>query len=273
MAAAWLDERDDATLYLARGRLRPLWLGRPTTASTSHPRAERSRSSPPRCGPDSTSARCARDASCTSSPVASCASGVSGPTGAIARTSTSRPSGRRARPSRASSALRRSRQSAPRSEPSGRTSTPSARRRSRTRYWNAVHAPRGTSSIRYTCHSDRSVGSARRASAQSAIFGRRPRSCAERRTLLDRSLEALLALEHLEPGLAQRVSERAERVRVERGGRERAPARGEIARRRRATELRRRAPGAARAAPRASGTGAGRAPRRASPRSRSRSAR
>ena len=27
MAAAWLDERDDATLYLARGRLRPLWLG------------------------------------------------------------------------------------------------------------------------------------------------------------------------------------------------------------------------------------------------------
>ena len=28
MAAAWLDERDDATLYLARGRLRPLWVGR-----------------------------------------------------------------------------------------------------------------------------------------------------------------------------------------------------------------------------------------------------
>jgi glucosamine 6-phosphate synthetase-like amidotransferase/phosphosugar isomerase protein len=27
MAAAWLDERDDPTLYLARGRLRPLWLG------------------------------------------------------------------------------------------------------------------------------------------------------------------------------------------------------------------------------------------------------
>jgi asparagine synthetase B (glutamine-hydrolysing) len=26
MAAAWLDERDDATLYLARGRCRPLWL-------------------------------------------------------------------------------------------------------------------------------------------------------------------------------------------------------------------------------------------------------
>ena len=27
MAAAWVDERDDTTLYLARGRLRPLWLG------------------------------------------------------------------------------------------------------------------------------------------------------------------------------------------------------------------------------------------------------
>jgi asparagine synthetase B (glutamine-hydrolysing) len=31
MAAAWLDERDEATLYLARGRLRPLWIG--TTVS------------------------------------------------------------------------------------------------------------------------------------------------------------------------------------------------------------------------------------------------
>jgi glucosamine--fructose-6-phosphate aminotransferase (isomerizing) len=27
MAAAWLDERDHSTLFLARGRLRPLWLG------------------------------------------------------------------------------------------------------------------------------------------------------------------------------------------------------------------------------------------------------
>ncbi len=28
MAAAWMDERDSTTLYLARGRLRPLWVGR-----------------------------------------------------------------------------------------------------------------------------------------------------------------------------------------------------------------------------------------------------
>ena len=28
MAAAWMDERDAASLYLARGRLRPLWVGR-----------------------------------------------------------------------------------------------------------------------------------------------------------------------------------------------------------------------------------------------------
>jgi glutamine phosphoribosylpyrophosphate amidotransferase len=28
MAAAWLDERDGETMYLARGRFRPLWLGR-----------------------------------------------------------------------------------------------------------------------------------------------------------------------------------------------------------------------------------------------------
>jgi asparagine synthetase B (glutamine-hydrolysing) len=32
MAAAWLDDRDDSTMYLARGRLRPLWLA---TASGS----------------------------------------------------------------------------------------------------------------------------------------------------------------------------------------------------------------------------------------------
>jgi glucosamine--fructose-6-phosphate aminotransferase (isomerizing) len=28
MAAAWMDDRDSTTLYLARGRLRPLWIGR-----------------------------------------------------------------------------------------------------------------------------------------------------------------------------------------------------------------------------------------------------
>ena len=27
MAAAWLDDRDGAVLYVARGRMRPLWLG------------------------------------------------------------------------------------------------------------------------------------------------------------------------------------------------------------------------------------------------------
>ena len=30
MAAAWLDERDYGTLFIARGRLRPLWVGRST---------------------------------------------------------------------------------------------------------------------------------------------------------------------------------------------------------------------------------------------------
>ena len=32
MAAAWLDERDPATMYLARGRARPLWIGTTSTA-------------------------------------------------------------------------------------------------------------------------------------------------------------------------------------------------------------------------------------------------
>ncbi len=60
--------------------------------------------------------------------------------------------------------------------------------------------------------------------------------------MLDRSLESLLALEYLETGLAQRVSEGAERVRVQRGGGERAPACGEIACGRRTTEFRAQRP-------------------------------
>ena len=43
-------------------------------------------------------------------------------------------------------------------------------------------------------------------------------------------LETLFTLEHLEPGLAERVPERAERVRVQRGGRERTPAGSEVTR-------------------------------------------
>ena len=50
-------------------------------------------------------------------------------------------------------------------------------------------------------------------------------------------LETLFALEHLEPGLAERVPERAERVRIQRGGRERTPARSEVTRGRCSPEL------------------------------------
>ena len=73
----------------------------------------------------------------------------------------------------------------------------------------------------------------------------------EGRALRDCPLETLFALEHLEPGLAERVAERAERVRIQRGGRERAPARGEVTRGRRSPELVAEACGAARAARRA----------------------
>src|SRR5918996_3010252 len=59
----------------------------------------------------------------------------------------------------------------------------------------------------------------------------------ELRALLDRALQPLLALEHLEPGLAQRVAERAERVRVQGCGRQRATPLGEVARGRRPTQL------------------------------------
>ena len=63
MAAAWLDERDAATLYLARGVGRPLWLGtRPATSSSSPRRGARSRSSSATLRPTLRSARSTKDA-------------------------------------------------------------------------------------------------------------------------------------------------------------------------------------------------------------------
>jgi hypothetical protein len=61
-------------------------------------------------------------------------------------------------------------------------------------------------------------------------------------SLRDGPLEPFLALEHLEPGLAQRVTEGAERVRVERGRRKRASPGREIACGRCAAELRSQRP-------------------------------
>jgi len=151
MAAAWLDARDGETLFLARGRLRHSGSAARPTGSTSPPRDVLWRSPPPLCGPRSTSPRCARGASSTSSRDASCASAAFVRIAAIARRARSRRSVRRARQSRASSAWQRSRRSHPRqasSVPSGNTATSSSRRRSRTRNWNAVHAPRGTSRSR-----------------------------------------------------------------------------------------------------------------------------
>ena len=103
---------------------------------------------------------------------------------------TSRPSERRARPCRASSGSLRSRRQPPLATRRAGRPVPSSRRRSRTRYWNAVHAPRGTSSIRYTCHSERSVASSLRAvgpvrhlrqPAESTARARHPASTARSR--------------------------------------------------------------------------------------------
>src|SRR5204863_8223961 len=59
----------------------------------------------------------------------------------------------------------------------------------------------------------------------------------ELHALLDRALEPLLADRHVEPGLAQRLRERAEGVPVERLGRHRAATVVEVLRRRRSAEL------------------------------------
>ena len=159
MAAAWLDDRDDADA-VPRARTHAAALarhvGRRALLRVHPPRAHdrRGGAADPARHP-----RGARRPSAARRRGSRRAGAALPARPALSRgRATSRPFGRRARPSRASSGSPRSRQSAPRSEPSGSTSTPSARRRSRTRYWNAVHAPRGTSSIRYTCHSERSVG-------------------------------------------------------------------------------------------------------------------
>ena len=57
------------------------------------------------------------------------------------------------------------------------------------------------------------------------------------RTLHDRPLEPLLALEHLEPGLAEGIRERPEGVRVERHRGQRAPSFTQVARGRCPSEL------------------------------------
>ena len=118
-------------------------------ASTSRRPGGRSRSSRRRCVRGSTFARCARAACCTSGPAASCDERRFRCRPPLSRGGVPAARARAARGRLVPRATRRARrQSAPRSDPSGSTSTPSARRRSRTRNWNAVHAPRGTSSIR-----------------------------------------------------------------------------------------------------------------------------
>ena len=178
MAAAWLDEREPATLYLARGRLRPLWLGAHADGLSSRPLAARWRSPPPPCRRGSTSTRCARDGSSTSSPAGSCSERRFRPDRRY-REDGRPPAGRAPREavsclerlathSRQPAAAVASRRARPRRPPRagarGRgTGTRSTRRAAR----RAV----GTPAIRTGA-----TGLSRRASAQSAIFGRRPSS-------------------------------------------------------------------------------------------------
>ena len=243
MAAAWLDERDPATLY-RRARRRAPAVARPDgdgpLLRVHAPRARDRRAL--RCGSDSPRARCARDACCASSPVGSSASAASGPTARIARTATlppvRAPAGGRLLPRSGSLRSPRPRLAArPASRPAA-TSTPSSRSRSRTRYWNAVQAPRGDVEQPVDLPLRQQRASARRAAAQSAIFGRRPSSPRERGALLDRALEALL------PSQAPRSRPRAARPRASRTCARRATptaahaARAvEVARRRRPPEL------------------------------------
>ena len=86
----------------------------------------------------------------------------------------------------------------------------------RMRYWNVAQAPRRASNIRYTCHSVSNAESALRASRQSANFGRRPspRAITMPWSIARSSLSSPTGTSN--PGLSQRIRERAECVPVER---------------------------------------------------------
>ena len=154
MAAAWIDERR-ARRPPPRARDRPAALDRPRPprgalrVDAARARGRRSARSARR----SARPRSRRAGCCRSSTARSSRSGAGALIGATARSACSPPSARRTRASRASSGSPRSPpRLAQRPQrvivPSGPTRTPSSRRRSRTRYWNADQAPGCTSTMR-----------------------------------------------------------------------------------------------------------------------------
>ena len=201
MAAAWLDERDAATLYLARGRLRPLWLGRAATglyfAST---RRALWRSPRPRSGRrlDVREVREGRLLHVVA--------------GRVVRERRFRPD-RRYRedgspPARPGSARGRLVPRAPGGARSAAAALASRRARRR-RPPRAGARARGTGTRSTLRAARRACGRpatrrgapsrSRRASAQSAIFGRRPSRRASSAPCVDRPLEALLPLSTSNP--------------------------------------------------------------------------
>ena len=121
--------------------------------------------------------------------------------------------------------------------PSGSTRAPAATRRSRRTYWKLDQAPRPRSNRRYTCHSVSIWASWRRASAQSAKRGSRPRRRARSSPWVKRLLSPVFGARDVESGLAQCVLERAERLPEQRFRGCAAPARREILPRWRSPEL------------------------------------
>ena len=231
MAAAWLDDRDDATLYLARGRLRPLWVA--TTGRSlyfaSTRRALAIVAAALRTRLDVREVREGRLLHVVA--------------GRVERERRFRPD-RRYREDRYLPPVRAPREAVSCLERFAALASVSRRLELHPR--ERLLPPRGDARERGTgTLSTRRVG--RRAcdrpatprGARDPPAARRPSrpssaGVRDRRRappLLDGALEACLALEDLEPGLAEGVPERAERVRVERRGRERAASRCEVARR------------------------------------------
>ena len=242
MAAAWIDERD-AHVALRRARCRPAALDRagPPRGALRLDARRASRSSSTRSGRRSARPRSARAASSRSWTARSSASGAAAPIAATARSGSFPPCARPTRafvpraPRRADGArlarsacerpVRADARRPPRAGARARgTGTPSRLR--------AGRRASGTPATR-TGASRR----ARRASSQSAIFGRCPSSRASAAPSAIARSRRSSPTGHVEPGLPQRGRERAERVPDERLRRHRPAALLEVARGRRAPEL------------------------------------
>ena len=145
MATAWFDEREPDTVYIARGVGRPLWLGEGLSEAFFASTKKALEIVEQYLGRDASQARAARG---DPRPAHRGPPAEGDPLPARQRLRRDAAAGRSSAPGRRYLPAPPRRDRGRLSRPSADTSTPSSSSRSRTRYWNAAHAPLCGSSIR-----------------------------------------------------------------------------------------------------------------------------